>query len=881
MDIDIPIPYGVPYLGGSPKFWTTTATSLPSFDTRIDDPRWTGSYAFGWGSGAGSLVLLRIGWFHESGQDYLYLSFHCRVDALSDKEDQLWIGLDTAHGELFIKIEWDSKGTVTSSPQTDAGGETVWIATVHERMSASSNRVNPGTVAGATPQWIYDNTRAWRAEVGVAPHINYPWAIHMRIPIKPTATSKLDPEGVSIDKSDFRMWVYGEQWYNEDSGTGLPLDSTPFQWPPEYYGDGTPKAPYDDDSNFSPPAMSAWNKLKCVSTATGAGGIAIWEGSFGTRNPGSTNQYEFIRNFNNTFFAKPVNNDPAAAVPAGSIGATFRMANWGSTIGEGGDWEALSVTYVDAVRKDTNRGDLPAGGAAPSNTADIEVQWDSSAWEGDIALGIKTDHQCMAVDLDVRAGSYSLSKASAVQNMNFVTNSVQVREAEINLKGAGALVDFAYLFLEMVGMTEGAYNWEAAAENALAQNPKDKELIAVVDRLRPIFAEASQGQNIEDQVAAALADVDMDIIQRLIPFAKVHVYYPTGQKIRRHGRQCAVTTPATSYGLFGLAQHTEGWRAAFDGAVRINENLYQIPVPKTLRKVRVSTKLQGLHKNEKPLRIQPVVKLGGPSLGEGILSGLLDRLDLLQRLQRRISDRIWVLEEITRRAANIGERITGAAWAGEARKVLGEVKEHGITARETASSLSRHQQSAAGLEQKLTVMDSFLDALSLHDESTITAVVKKAFGTTKGVFPQILAVAQSAYMSAWKLSPIVETGTENMRAAETLVLQADDAAGLLRRIERDFDRRSPFDIDLDIPPITREPDLLAPLPKKALPGGAETLRRAMPRLNALSRTLKDMRKRFDAVDTTHRGLSEIVKDLGQFDEALVRKLTIRLQRAGG
>jgi hypothetical protein len=72
-----------------------------------------------------------------------------------------------------------------------------------------------------------------------------------------------------------------------------------------------------------------------------------------------------------------------------------------------------------------------------------------------------------------------------------------------------------------------------------------------------------------------------DELDQVFPTFRVHVYHDTGERIEEDGEKKPVLRAQSSFGLYMYHEGAvEGWQTSIQGATRISDNVYQMPVPK-------------------------------------------------------------------------------------------------------------------------------------------------------------------------------------------------------------------------------------------------------------------------------------------------------------
>src|SRR5690606_38792714 len=130
-----------------------------------------------------------------------------------------------------------------------------------------------------------------------------------------------------------------------------------------------------------------------------------------------------------------------------AVRAHFRLANWGSHIGDLTSTSWSTLPGGDAVAYDDTVGECRFIWPTP---ADLGPSTPSTQLINDIRTGVKTQHQCMLVELSsVHPGGATFLRNSVYRNMDFEAASTFRREAEIALRLPNATSDSprdVYLF---------------------------------------------------------------------------------------------------------------------------------------------------------------------------------------------------------------------------------------------------------------------------------------------------------------------------------------------------------------------------------------------------------------------------------------------------
>jgi hypothetical protein len=497
--------WGVPPSGGPPRWWSTSPPE-PVYHDRLDDPRWSGTSKITYGDGTGEKAEFRA--LHSGG--YLYLSWRALVaPASTASQNVLYLGYRRAGGgDVIAAIGLNALTAATASATQ------LTLNAFLRNMDGSQ-----GAVVSPPPD-LSATARVW-----VDPSAPGSWAVQLRLPI------------AALQQTCGRVQL----WYQLLAGTPTaPVAS--FTWPRTGADiDGgtmaSPHAPL-----FPDPAIWHWfrpstgpSDQRCATA-----GVSLDYTAIGTTNtPASEIRYRAAAPFPvNTLFARPTNHS-GAAIPAGAITATFRLANWGSVPG---DWE--SGVPVDQLWARIPGGtDVPTSGAIPDGaTADATSQshFDWTVADPDLTQfvsGARRPHQCMLVELKSSVG-LTFTNSSVYRNMDLVSASTFQRDALLSVKGlapAAAGSRDVYLYVEARDMPE---------------------------RVEP-------GKPVREKRAA-------------LPTYRVHVYHDTGNVLSIGGTARPVLRYQTSFGYEVNHQgELTGWRHGIDGAglELLAPNWYRIQVP--------------------------------------------------------------------------------------------------------------------------------------------------------------------------------------------------------------------------------------------------------------------------------------------------------------
>ena len=571
MTVSIPSAAGVPGIGGPPIWFP----GEPTFNPRLDDVRWRGAVKRTFGSGTGGSNFFRATQATVGAQKFIYLTFRAAfVPALSDADDLIYFGLRkhgtaaamvvrvTAHGATFTPA-----GPPSANNPANVAAVDIWT------LSGTTWTFNP-----MTPTWISGNARMWLQNLGdVGSDPNNRWAVQLRIPAN-VAGGITDNVGPNLG-TDFDMWylIHGS------SGIGPVILA-------DYRTAGTTTQNDLDDTLF--PQPSQWDEFLLTPAAATDGGVAIYWGDVVVQNAAHGEGSLIDNHANNTFIARP-RNYSTANIPAGQINATFRIANWGSVVGDPNmpDFSTGSWDYVPGnsevlpVISGSDVGPIPAG-SSPPLTAPIALPALMN-----LSVPPKSLHQCILVTLS--GASINFLNDAIYQNMNFDSASLLQREADISVVGLKAFAPTprdVYLSVEKLNMPpqgkadEGEF-LKASMERLIRSEGGEGPLASKLRRALSILSDTG-GENQEIRLQTlkkVLAEVDLteEEMDQLFPTFRIHVYHDTGERVNHpDGTARPVLKEQSSFGIYAYHEGTlEGWQTSIQGAQRIADNLYLIPVP--------------------------------------------------------------------------------------------------------------------------------------------------------------------------------------------------------------------------------------------------------------------------------------------------------------
>jgi hypothetical protein len=500
MATNIPLAGGVPGISGPPDWFNPpTAGSF-----RLDDVRWRGATQRTFGGGASQSASFHAIQATVGTQQFIYLSFRAGfVQGFSDQNDVVYLGLQKSGGTKAMVIKMRVHGPagptgflhVGPPPDTNAPGSLAEV-TIWTRLTADNIWTQQSLAA--TPSWISTNARTWLQDTGDNPDDpNRRWAVQLRIPVT-SAIDISDNSGPNLG-TDFVMWYLIEA--STTTGSAVILA--------DYRLTGTTSLGNLLNSAYPTPRQminnvdtQVWDQFLLTSGPGAFGGVAINWGDVKVLNARYGEGTTIADGASNTFVARPRNYRPAGStINAGDISATFRIANWGSIVGQ--PWQPNFATgvwdLVPGVQPVPSQDAIPAlaAGANPPATNPIRHSTTISLGPG------KSTHQCILVTLT--GNNLNFLSDSVYQNMNFGPASLIAQEAEINIKG---LTPFSpqprdvYLAVEKVNMPR----------NKPAGTNEGQFLRATVDRLiergGPLAAKLRQGR-------AILSDGDGGSNQRL------------------------------------------------------------------------------------------------------------------------------------------------------------------------------------------------------------------------------------------------------------------------------------------------------------------------------------------------------------------------------
>jgi len=609
MSVSIPSAAGVPGISGPPNWFSAEA----GHKFNLDDERWRGAIKRTFGSGFAGSNYFRATQDTVAGKQFIYLTFRAAfVQQLDNTDDLVYLGLQNhtnpMAGAMVVKIKvhsnFNSAGPPSVSDPASVAEVDIWTL---------SGGVWTGQAM--SPSWISANSRMWLQSAADKPaDKNNRWAVQLRIPAG-MGGGITDNAGPNLG-TDFDMW------YLMHSNTGGNPTIA------EYRVTGPAFVTTQNDlDNLTFPLPNQWDEFKLTSGPGNSGGVAIYGGDVVVQNAANGEGRVIENHAMNTFVARP-RNYSGVNILAGDINATFRIANWGSVVGDPGmpDFSTGAWDYVPGnseilpVISNADVGPIAAG-TNPPNTAPIALPAMMN-----LAVPPKSLHQCVLTTLS--GANINFLNDAVYTNMNYDGASLLEREAEISVVG---LKPFAptprdvYLAVEKINMahtvptgTDEGQFLQASMSRLMRQ---EGPLAAKLKRARSILSDVGEHATTPPPRLQTLVSVLSDVglmeeeLDELFPTFRVHVYHDTGERVIRNGTQRPVLRAQSSFGLYMYHEGTlEGWQTSIQGAQRIADNLYLLAVPNN-GTAKIKTRIQAVQPGEQRIPEDPIKQTPRGCLG--------------------------------------------------------------------------------------------------------------------------------------------------------------------------------------------------------------------------------------------------------------------------
>ena len=539
----------VPGEPGLPDWWSVTPPA------GVDDPRWRGCLSVDHSADQAQFraMIQEV----SATERYLVMSWEVKVDpGFAAPGDVLYVGLYNQD----VAVPANSKGNILKitrlASTTTANGAfgAAWTAAIkYSDATTAGGWSDVTSITPPIPAWLSaDGLLDATCDGGSPPTCN-DWVIRLRVKLNPagttSATGASDPTAGLPVGTSFNLF-----WDLQVESSGVIIHH---KWP-----DGPAPLPIvtDVDETTAPPsypALSVWGGAQFGATPPCLSGIAIDGSQIDVvTNPPTASAHFISVTGTNTFHARPTNGtgNPQGV---GAIKARFRIADWGSAIGDSPSWSTV-----------------PGCGAATqagSTSVAQGGQWDlSCAWNGTGNLSPTEqcsfdptdfstcspmppphyEHQCILVDLTAVTGPFLFSPASDYRNFDFVHASTFTRDARIAILGLpslGAPLRDVYVSVETKNMpavvegTGGQAGGDGKAQGRDVLDPAVRKRLELPDG--PIDEKtAARLQAMVTAGQLAFADVE-----KIMPTYLVHVWHDTGTK---NGAGAKIIEAQPSFGYF-------------------------------------------------------------------------------------------------------------------------------------------------------------------------------------------------------------------------------------------------------------------------------------------------------------------------------------------
>jgi hypothetical protein len=604
---------GVPGQPGVPNWWNEAPPAL------TDDPRWRGCMQVGHnGDAAEARALYQI----DGADKYLVLSWNVKSDpgfagdpgatpSTGTPFDAVFVGLyneDTvtpANSKGLLIRAWRRATTSTTSGPSGSA----YDIKVKYLDSTTAGGWSDLTTAPPVPIWMTTDGRLDTTCDGGAPPTCDKWVMRMRLKLNAagttSATGASDPvDGIPVGTT-FKMF-----WDFQVENAGL---AAHYKWP-------TTLA--DVDESAAPPTypdVSTWGQFQIGTSPPCMSGISIASSQIDVVTTPPTGQPHRISvSGSNVFHARPTNGS-GASLGAGAIKAKFRVADWGSAVGDSPSWR--TVPGCDAA---TGTGaSVGIGGQWDLNcnwslSAEDKCAYDPANFTCTPSVASRHNHQCVLVELSTTSVPLYFSTASTYRNMDFVPASRFERDARVDIAGlaglgGGATTRDVYLYVETRNMPatiddkpaeqpQGENGGEAPANRLNADFRKRLE----IPEGRPIDAKTSERL----QAAVAAGAITHDDVAKIMPTYIVHVWHDTGRKTKT-GTPIIESQPSFGYFVSHDGDLT-GWKHSIQGKgvtlspVPNSRNFYKLAVAEGGSAV-VTTVIESVEKQTTPPPVPPKI----------------------------------------------------------------------------------------------------------------------------------------------------------------------------------------------------------------------------------------------------------------------------------
>ena len=570
----VPNAIGVPGHPGPPAWWSSPQP--------LDDPRWQG--ALGNATGLGDQAEFRAVTYNDGSKDYIVLSFQVKADpGPAGTGDIIYVGVSDGAAAGVSHVIRLTRGGSASTP---AEGSLPPATDLVIRYRNAGN----WTDVAAVPTWLTTDTRINQSCAGF-PAICDTWAYRIRIPIDTTATAANPANGVNIPVAAFKAWY--EIKVDSFDAANNPY-TTRHKWPSTAPNVGGFPETYPD------PTTTDWVAAKLGTGGACAAGVSLVASQVEVTNSGTASGHEISVINANTFHARPLNG-MITSLGDNVIRSRFRIANWGSAVGDSPSWETIPAPSVNC-----GAGTGPGTGSVASGAQfDLTCTWtltdlQKCTYRPDLFNSSNTPacatmppakyrHQCILAELSLSPGSPDpvfFSRNSAWRNMDFVNASRFERQAEIDIRNLPPISTperDIYIYVKAQNMPEKVAPDDdsdaAASPQDPAGSPNDnKRGRAAMPPLRKGRVGTREAAILQRLLSAGR--VTLDQIAEVMPTQTIYVWYDTGKT----AGPAKILEPMPSFGYFVAHDGTlTGWDQSLTAVgatlTPIGPNFYRLGVP--------------------------------------------------------------------------------------------------------------------------------------------------------------------------------------------------------------------------------------------------------------------------------------------------------------